>query len=71
MSNTSMDEGVKPHIPKTHLPPHPSLPQIRSDTRIVYPRLCPSSPGCCGQHGQSNSKRSVRPMLWYREGRFW
>jgi hypothetical protein len=66
MSNTSMDEGDKPHIPRAHLLPQPSLPQTRSDAHIVYPRLCPSSAGVHEREGGPNSKAGGRPMLWYR-----
>lgn len=61
-----MEEGDKPHIPRTHHLPQPSLPQTRSDAHIVYPRLCPSSPGVHEMEGYPNSNPGARPMLWYR-----
>lgn len=66
MPNTSMDEGDKPHIPRVHLLPQPSLPQTRSDAHIVYPRLRPSSPGVREVDAGPKSKAGGCPMLWYR-----
>jgi len=71
MSNTSMDEEDKPHIPMGMPLPHLSVPRTRSATHIVYPRLRPSHGDFGEMHGMSKLEAALRPLLWYRVLRVW